>query len=111
MPGAGAYSKVETDIDKSKLKSNLRQGEAPNFIEGSMRNSIEAPGVGQYNAYRAILDHRGSKWGPDNEKNIKKSQVKLPSVGSYNPKPVSYSLFESSSPSTKKTVHGFGGKT
>lgn len=93
VPGAGTYVKIETDVDKSKLRSNLRKGEAPNFIEGSMRNSIEAPGVGQYNAYRAVLDHRGSKWAADNEKNIKKSTVKLPSVGSYNPRPVSYSLF------------------
>ena len=30
-----------------------------------MRNSLDAPGVGEYNAYRAVLDHRGNKWKAD----------------------------------------------
>lgn len=78
-----------------------------------MRNSLDGPGVGEYNAYRVEHDHRGNKWSPDPEKakKLKKSDTKLPPVGTYNPNPASYSLFSSVSGTSKNKNGGFGGKT
>ena len=79
-----------------------------------MRVSLDNPGVGNYNAYRAVLDQKGSKFNKEGEKDDpkKKSPVKLPSVGSYTPNPVSYNLFESiSNINSKKVSSGMGGKT
>lgn len=60
-----------------------------------MRNSLDAPGVGNYNAHHAIFDHRGSKWVLPKNKSHSASGVKLPPVGTYNPVPVSFKLFQS----------------
>ena len=78
-----------------------------------MRNSLDNPGVGNYNAYRAVLDHKGNKWDKEGEvEKKKKSSVKLPSVGTYTPNPVSYNLFSSiSNTNTRKVSSGMGGKT
>ena len=68
-----------------------------------MRKSLESPGVGNYNAHRAVLDHRGSKWVEDkNKRRPSENQIKLPSVGAYNPNPQSYRLFSGISKDQKK---------
>jgi hypothetical protein len=59
-----------------------------------MRESIEkAPGVGYYNAYRHEFDKRGSKWVLPKNQSKSDINIKLPPVGTYNPSPVSFSLF------------------
>ena len=59
-----------------------------------MRKSLESPGVGNYNAYRAVFDKRGTKWVEDKSpKEKKENKIKFPSVGAYNPNPISYRLF------------------
>lgn len=77
-----------------------------------MRNSLECPGVGNYNSDRPYFDHRGSRWVADPEKDKKKSIEKLPPVGTYTPNPISYRLFSSISDIQKKKISsGMGGKT
>ena len=59
-----------------------------------MRKSLDNPGVGNYNAYRAVFDKRGTKWVLDKvDKKKAQTSIKLPSVGEYNPNPQSYRLF------------------
>lgn len=48
--------------DRAKLKSDLSKAENSNYLDSSMRGSLESPGVGEYNAYHGINDHRASKW-------------------------------------------------
>lgn len=45
FPSAATYN---TNPEVNKHKSNLSKAESPDFLEASMRNSIETPGVGQY---------------------------------------------------------------
>ena len=90
VPAAGTYDKIETDVDKAKLKSGLGRSEKSNFLDVSMRNSLEVPGIGEYNKLHDE-DKRAAKWMQ--EKGKKAKSVKLPEVGTYQPLPVSYSLF------------------
>lgn len=61
-PETGKYDKVVTEVDRTKLKSNLSKAENSNFLESSMSDALKAPGVGNYNAYHAVFDQRGNKW-------------------------------------------------
>jgi hypothetical protein len=45
-PAAGLYDRVSPDVDKTKLKSDLRKAEKASYIDCSMRDSLDAPGVG-----------------------------------------------------------------
>jgi hypothetical protein len=38
-----------------------------------MRNSLDCPGVGNYNSNKSFFDQKGNKWVADPEKNKKKS--------------------------------------
>jgi hypothetical protein len=73
------------------------------YLDNEMRGSIECPGVGQYDAKVDIFDQRGPKW---KEAKGKKSQsqhsMNLPPVGTYNPLPIEYSLFDNLAGSDKK---------
>jgi hypothetical protein len=54
FPSAVSY---RANPEKDSHKSNLSKAESPDYLEAMMRNSIETPGVGQYNGN----DHR-LKW-------------------------------------------------
>ena len=109
IPAAGKYDKVAVEEDKSKLKGNINKAEKSNYIDGSMRSSLDAPGVGNYNSYHNE-DKRAAKWMEEKGKPKKASRsVKLPSVGTYQPLPVSYQLFENEL-GTKKRYKSFLGK-
>lgn len=76
-----------------------------------MRNSLDCPGVGNYNSYNPAVDrNRGNKWVREEGKK-KSASVKLPSVGTYNPNPVSYSLFGGNQIKPKSGLAGMGGKS
>ena len=68
-----------------------------------MSKALENPGVGNYNAYRAVFDKRGTKWVVDKSlPNKTENPIKFPSVGAYNPNPQSYKLFSGISDGDKK---------
>lgn len=60
-PSAATY---QLNPEKDRHRSNLSKAESPDFLEASMRNSIETPGVGQYNGKDYRLKWRGHfvKW-------------------------------------------------
>jgi hypothetical protein len=69
-----------------------------------MKSSSQCPGVGVYNLRKHDYDHRMGKWVADPQydqkshtEKKKKSQEKLPFVGTYDPNPVTYRLFSSMS--------------
>jgi hypothetical protein len=78
--------------DRTKLKSDLGKSEKSNYIDSSMRNSLESPGVGNYNSFHNE-DKRAAKWIAEKEKKVASKSVKLPPVGAYSPLPVAYQLF------------------
>lgn len=102
IPGAGSYGTISVEVDRLKLKSNLDKADPPTFAEASMRQSLECPGVGNYNAYRAEFDKRGSKWMKEKGNPRKGGKVKFPSIGAYDPEPQSYRLFSGIEKSGKK---------
>lgn len=76
-----------------------------------MRSSLESPGVGEYNAYHGIDDHRAVKWIAENEKKKAVStSLKLPPVGTYNPLPMAYQLFDNSLATDRKRYKSFFNK-
>ena len=111
FPGAGTYGKVEVQTDRAKLKSDISKAENSNYLDSSMRGSLESPGVGEYNAYHGINDHRAAKWVAEEEKKTKAStSLKLPPVGTYNPLPQSYELFDNSLKADKKRYKSYFNK-
>lgn len=62
-----------------------------------MRDALNAPGVGNYNANKSIFgtDNKGSKWIEGKSKSKSENKTKLPPVGTYDPKPLNFSLFSS----------------
>ena len=60
-PAPGKFDKVDVDIDKGKMKGDIDKAERGGSIEGTMRFSIDYPGVGSYNKYHNE-DKRASKW-------------------------------------------------
>jgi hypothetical protein len=75
-----------------------------------MRYSLESPGVGEYNSYHGINDHRAAKWMPEIEMKNKEKNVKLPPVGTYNPLPMAYNLFDNSLALDKKRYKSYFNK-
>ncbi len=74
----------------------MSKDEGSNFVTSSMRNSMETPGIGSYTS-RAAPKKKSNGWAkPKKEKKDKSSApgFKLPSVGSYTPNPVEYTLFD-----------------
>lgn len=61
FPAAGLYDKVQVEADRSKLKSDMSRSEKANYLDSSMRNSLDGPGVGNYNSYHNE-DKRAAKW-------------------------------------------------
>lgn len=60
FPAPGKYDKLETEVDKTKKqRSGLSKAEVSNYLDNSMRNSIEKPGVGSYNAKIQLFDKKG----------------------------------------------------
>lgn len=51
FPPAGKYDKVEVDTDRAKLHSNISKAENSNYLDSSMRYSLENPGAGNYNVF------------------------------------------------------------
>ena len=51
------------------------------------------PGIGEYNKFHNE-DKRAAKWIEEKGRKEKSKSVKLPDVGTYQPLPVSYALFE-----------------
>ena len=92
-PGAGLYDKVVVDVDKSKLRGDISKADNSNYIDSSMRFSLDGPGVGEYNSYHGIEDHRAIKWMEKKGK-TDKTEVKLPPVGTYTPVPVAFTVFD-----------------
>lgn len=111
FPSAASYL---TNPEKDKHKSNLSKAEEPDYLEARMRNSIETPGVGQYNGKDQRLKWHGHfiRWKANKSTSQSKApKEKLPPVGTYAPLPVSYDLFESietKSKSKKQRANGFG---
>lgn len=69
-----------------------------------MRGSIECPGVGQYQAKADLFDQRGPKWKQNKgKKSQSQHSMNLPPVGTYNPLPIEYSLFDNLAGSAKKS--------
>ena len=91
-PAAGIYDKVQIETDRTRLKSDLSKAVKSNYIDSSMRNSLESPGVGNYNSYHNE-DKRAAKWVGEKEKKVGSKSVRLPPVGTYSPHPVAYQLF------------------
>lgn len=61
-----------------------------------MRGSLDCPGVGNYNSNRSIFaEKKGPKWVEGKNKSKSEAKTKLPPVGTYDPKPIDYSLFSS----------------
>ena len=96
-PSSVKYSKVDNTVSKAKLKSNMEKAENSNFLESKMRGSIESPGVGNYNAYNKLYvkGKNGNKWVNSKIKSKSTTNTKLPPVGTYDPSPVSFTLFDS----------------
>lgn len=92
-PAAGNYDKVEVETDRTKLKSDISRADKANYIDSSMRDSLESPGVGNYNSYHNE-DKRAAKWVAEKGKKVASKSVRLPPVGTYSPRPVAYQLFE-----------------
>ena len=61
IPAAGIYDKIQVDKDRARMKSDIDKAERANFCDGSMRSSIENPGVGNYNSYHDT-DKRAARW-------------------------------------------------
>lgn len=64
FPSSGTYSVKETLIDP-RHKSSLSKAEVSTFIASSMVNSINTPGVGQYNSNKDkdVWQNKGvTKW-------------------------------------------------
>ena len=61
-----------------------------------MRGSLDAPGVGNYNSNRSGFgENKGWRWIEGKNKSKSEAKTKLPPVGTYDPKPIDYSLFSS----------------
>ena len=91
-------------MDKSKLKSDLSKADKANYLDSSMRDSVDRPGAGSYNSYHGTEDRRAPKWQAqlNKEKPSKSMSVKLPPVGTYTPLPLEYNLFENELGSKKR---------
>ena len=97
FPSSGTYTVKETLVD-SKHKSSLSKAEGSTFIGNTMANSINTPGVGQYNSNKDkdVWQNKGvTKWTKEKEIKKEKSMSVVPDVGKYSPNPVTYNLFES----------------
>ena len=92
-PAAGLYDKVVVETDKSKLRSGAGKSDKSNYIDDTMRFSLDGPGVGEYNVYHGKEDHRAAKWMEEKGK-VEKKEIKLPPVGAYTPVPVAFSVFD-----------------
>ena len=64
FPSSVKYSKVESEVDKSKLKGNMNKADNSTYLESQMRTAIDGPGVGNYNSYRGEFadKSKGNKW-------------------------------------------------
>jgi hypothetical protein len=82
IPAAGSYDKVQIEQDRSRMKSDLGKADRSGYIDTMMRDSIEAPGVGNYNAYHCG-DKRAARWVDEKNKRAAAKSVKLPPVGTY----------------------------
>ncbi len=62
-----------------------------------MRDALNAPGVGNYNSNKSSFgtEDKGAKWIEGKSKRISDVKTKLPPVGTYDPKPLNFSLFSS----------------
>ena len=60
-PAAGKYDKVEVATDRAKMHSDMSKSEKANYLDSSMRHSLENPGVGSYNSHHDE-DKRADKW-------------------------------------------------
>jgi hypothetical protein len=72
-----------------------------------MRYSLECPGVGEYNSYHGNKDQRSVRWMPQKGIKPKEDKLKLPPVGTYNPLPMEYNLFDNSLATDKKRYRSY----
>lgn len=75
----------------------MSKADNSNYLESSMRDALNAPGVGSYNSAKTAFgtENKGSKWIEGKSRSKSENKTKLPPVGTYDPKPLNFSLFSS----------------
>ena len=76
----------------------MSKAEVCNYLDNTMRNSIEVPGIGNY-VVRTKEGNQGPKWmgpkGHPKPRSESERGIKVPDMASYHP--MSYGLFDSMS--------------
>jgi hypothetical protein len=112
IPAAGKYDKIDLETKKDKARSGMGKSEVCSYLENSMRNSIELPGVGSYNVKAKRTEAGVPTWKASNagkKRSESERGIKVPDVGAYHPLPGSYGLFDSmASQNSRKQKDYFG---